>query len=56
MSGSTSKRDLSGNLATEKESAMARAFQFDVEAVVKQLNRILQMELTAVITTRITRS
>ncbi len=28
---------------------MARAFQFDVEAVVKQLNRILQMELAAVI-------
>lgn len=28
---------------------MARAFQFDVEVVVKQLNRILQMELAAVI-------
>ena len=28
---------------------MARVFQFDVEAVVKQLNRILQMELAAVI-------
>ena len=28
---------------------MARAFQFDVEAVVEQLNRILQMELAAVI-------
>ena len=28
---------------------MARAFQFDVETVVKQLNRILQMELAAVI-------
>ena len=28
---------------------MPRAFQFDVEAVVKQLNRILQMELAAVI-------
>jgi bacterioferritin len=28
---------------------MARSFQFNVEAVVKQLNRILQMELAAVI-------
>ena len=28
---------------------MPRAFQFDVEAVVQQLNRILQMELAAVI-------
>jgi bacterioferritin (cytochrome b1) len=28
---------------------MARAFQFDVEAVVEQLNRILQMELAGVI-------
>jgi bacterioferritin len=37
------------NMATGKENAMARAFQFDVEAVVKQLNRILQMELAAVI-------
>jgi bacterioferritin len=37
------------NMATGKENAMARTFQFDVEAVVKQLNRILQMELAAVI-------
>jgi bacterioferritin len=37
------------NMATGKENAMARSFQFDVEAVVKQLNRILQMELAAVI-------
>src|ERR1700740_338823 len=28
---------------------MARVFQFDVDAVVEQLNRILQMELAAVI-------
>ena len=28
---------------------MARAFQFDVDTVVEQLNRILQMELAAVI-------
>ena len=28
---------------------MARAFQFDVGPVVEQLNRILQMELAAVI-------
>jgi bacterioferritin len=28
---------------------MARAFQFDVDAVVEKLNRILQMELSAVI-------
>jgi len=28
---------------------MARAFQFDVDRVVDQLNRILQMELAAVI-------
>ena len=28
---------------------MARAFQFDVDPVVEQLNRILQMELAAVI-------
>jgi hypothetical protein len=32
-----------------EENAMARAFQFDVEKVVDQLNRILQMELAAVI-------
>jgi len=32
-----------------KENAMARAFQFDVDTVVEQLNRILQMELAAVI-------
>jgi bacterioferritin len=31
------------------ETAMARAFQFDVGPVVEQLNRILQMELAAVI-------
>jgi hypothetical protein len=37
------------NMATGKENTMARTFQFDVEAVVKQLNRILQMELAAVI-------
>jgi bacterioferritin len=37
------------NIAMGKENAMARAFQFDVEAVVEQLNRILQMELAAVI-------
>jgi len=28
---------------------MARVFQFDVDTVVEQLNRILQMELAAVI-------
>ena len=28
---------------------MARAFQFDVDRVVKQLDRILQMELAGVI-------
>src|SRR5215469_4923812 len=37
------------DLSTRKENAMARAFQFDVDAVVKQLNLILQMELAAVI-------
>src|SRR3954466_11803948 len=38
------------NLATGKERIeMARVFQFDVDVVVEQLNRILQMELAAVI-------
>jgi bacterioferritin len=32
-----------------KENAMPRAFQFDVDTIVEQLNRILQMELAAVI-------
>jgi len=30
-------------------TAMARSFQFDVDTVVEKLNRILQMELAAVI-------
>ena len=40
---------MSKNIAKGKENAMARAFQFDVDRVVDQLNRILQMELAAVI-------
>jgi bacterioferritin len=32
-----------------RRTAMPRAFQFDVDAVVEKLNRILQMELAAVI-------
>jgi hypothetical protein len=35
------------NLAMGRRTAMARAFQFDVDIVVEQLNRILQMELAA---------
>jgi hypothetical protein len=37
------------DITTGKENAMPRAFQFDVDAVVEKLNRILQMELAAVV-------
>jgi bacterioferritin len=47
--GRASNEWMSKNIAKGKENAMARAFQFDVDRVVDQLNRILQMELAAVI-------
>jgi bacterioferritin len=47
--GPSLERMMSKNIAKGKENAMARAFQFDVDRVVDQLNRILQMELAAVI-------
>src|SRR5215831_14218316 len=36
-------------ISAKRWTAMARTFQFDVDSVVKQLNRILQMELASVI-------
>jgi bacterioferritin len=37
------------NIDKRRSTAMPRTFEFDVDAVVKQLNRILEMELASVI-------